>query len=242
MSRTSQLQQVLPLATRLAKVEAHREADIDDLTQVALYAYHKACVAQRRKRQRITCAHTFAFVVMRRAMRAYYHQQREWQGRGEPNKMQSLSVFPNGTPPTRTTSTATSHHYVGMQLSSFAVGLTGAQWDVHEHAQADLFTLDDYFAALSKACGPQARLVAENLIMPRGECARAILEEVMDKQARQARPRCRAPRPRGVKKQIRITPRMVRDALGMTPREWATQMGVVRQFTKVWLEKYSVVG
>ena len=106
--------------------------------------------------------------------------------------------------------------------------------------QAELFEFDDYFNALERKCGSTARLMVENLLMPNGECCRKILEEVRGKQEAQQKlgkrtAAARRHQPRGVKKEIRISHRLVRDALGISPTEWVRHMNAIKEFTAAWI-------
>lgn len=197
---------VMPFARMIATREAHTPDDVDDLVQVALFAYHKALVRQRKERFSVQNPRAFAATTCCRAIRGYYHAQREWQGRGEPNKALALDdvVLPS------------------------------------DGQQVEMFELQDYFSALERDCGARARLIVENLIMPFGDCSAKILEEVRRKQQLQQacrRKRERRHQPRGVKRTIRLSPRVVRDALGITPTEWTRTMRTVRDFTRGWLAK-----
>lgn len=219
------LNAVIPLAQSLAAKETHRTEDIDDLVQVGLFAYHKAT---HRKKLTIDKPHAFARTVLQRAMRGYYWQQREWQTRGEPNKAVGLDKV----------------NTVGQTLSDsdrlppmLIVGLDGRQADGE---QVELLEFDDYFNALERKCGATARLMVENLLMPSGECCGRILDEVRGKQAEQQKlgKRAKAARrhqPRGVKKEIRISHRIVRDALGISPTEWVRHMNAIKEFTEAWI-------
>lgn len=213
------LEAVIPLAEALARREAHRPDDVEDMTQVGLHAYFRATV---RKKVVVLNPRAFACTILRRAMRGYYWQQREWQTRGEPNKDVGLDQVALGK-----------HSFGAMPM----VELDGRPFDGE---QVELLEFDDYFNALERACGPTARLMVENLLMPSGECCARILEEVREKQTAQqecgaAGKAVRRHQPRGVKKEIRISHRLVRDALGLSPSEWVRHMERIREFTAAWI-------
>lgn len=75
----------------MAREEAHCPDDVDDLMQ-------EACLAVWKDRRLLSSSNPYrstnpcglATLIMRRAIRSYYWKQREWQGRGEPNKHSSL--------------------------------------------------------------------------------------------------------------------------------------------------------
>lgn len=99
--------------------------------------------------------------------------------------------------------------------------------------QSDLLELNDYLDALEQACGRTARLIAQNLIEPFGDCAARLSIEVQHKQAervRQRRARVRRPR-------IRFSQRAVREAMALDKRTFTETMEQVRGFTRTWLTK-----
>ncbi len=214
------LEQVMPLAQSLALREAHRPDDADDLMQVGLFAYFKAM----HQNSPVEKPRAFAATVLQRAMRGYYYQQREWQQRGEPNK-------------------AVGFDQVGMRDRGgerlppmLVVGLDGRA-DADE--QMELFEFNDYFMALEQACGATARRMVENLVLPSGTCAANILAEARgkaeaQKQYANASRAERRAQPRGVKKGIRISHRLIRDAMGLSAAEWTMNMDRVREFTLEW--------
>lgn len=230
------LEAVMPLARTLAAREAHRPDDIDDLVQVGLFAYHKAEARYRRLHLRVTRPWAFARTTIVRAVRGYYWQQREWQQRGEPNKAVGLEQVALAH---RRTIDMQGQHGGGAGSPMLLVDLHGR---IDDGTQDELFALPDYFMALERACGPLARRMVENLLMPSGDCAARILAEVQAKtetQQRHAR-RGRAARrhqPRGVKREIRISHRVVRDAMGLSASEWTRTMVHVRTFTRAWLSR-----
>lgn len=200
------LKDVQVIAEMIARKEAHCDDDVDDLVQVALLAYFKVVVRARTERMLIVKPFAFARLTCLRAMRGYYWQQREWQGRGEPNKAVSIEVAEVRATP-------------GEQL--------------------ELVEMHDYFTVLERYCGPSARIIVENLVLPSGACCARVLEEVRTK--RDAQQACagsaRRNQPRGVKKGIRITHRLIRDALGITPAEWSRTMTQIRTFTRAYLSQ-----
>lgn len=212
------LDDVIPLARTLARKEAHTPDDIDDLVQVGLFAYHKAEHRYRECGFLVQQPWALVRTTLQRAMRGYYWQQREWQQRGELNKAVGLELAECG--------------------GSFGVaGLDGQRADTGQ--QVELLELEDYFTALERACGTAARRIVENLLSPSGECSAFILDEVRRKRVAQSRFRQHhlnmRHQPRGVKKAIRISHRLVRDALRITPAEWVRHMNQIREFTRSWI-------
>lgn len=99
--------------------------------------------------------------------------------------------------------------------------------------QLEVLELDEYLAALERRLGPTARRVAENLISPVDPaCCASIMAEIRSKQRRRA---AGDARPRGCARTIRISNRMVRVGLRLSPREWRDQLARVRAFTREWL-------
>lgn len=236
MPRTQQttvlpLNDILPLSRTLAVKETHRPDDVDDLVQVGLFAYHKA--EQRYRKLRIPVKNPWAFArtTLQRAMRSYYYQQREWQQRGEPNKAIGLDKV----------ALTREDEMIAARHPMLLADLHGRQL---EGEQVEMFELADFFAALQQRCGVTARLMVENLIAPTGDCSACILQEVQDKHRAQkafqhkAR-RLRRHQPRGVKHKVRVSPRMVRDALGLSPTHWTREMAGIRNFTREWFGRAS---
>ena len=76
------------------------------------------------------------------------------------------------------------------------------------------------------------------LAVPKGR----ILEEAQDKEIIQALVAplpapLRSRQPRGVKSELRISHRMVREAMGLSMSEWAREMERIRDFTRAWLAR-----
>lgn len=95
--------------------------------------------------------------------------------------------------------------------------------------QTAFLELDDYFRALERAHGPLARRVAENLVAPR---ERVVCETIL----RDAAMRQHLGRRGGGRDQpIRITSRHVRQAFGLSPRQWRYVVHDIRSFTTRWL-------
>lgn len=198
-ARVQLIESVIPLAHSIARREAHREDDVDDLVQVGLFALHRAL----KKEPSVQNAPAFAGTIFVRAMRGYYWRTREWQGRGQPDQHVELDVL-------------------------------SMPFDGPVAPVSPDFFLSDYLTALEAVLGIQARLMVENLMDPSGDCARNILAEVHAKQSVR-KGRTGAHLPRGVTKRIRLTPRMVRDALAIAPTAWTARMQEIRDFTKLWL-------
>lgn len=228
------LTDVTPLAQALARKEAHRPDDVDDLVQVGLFAYHKAEMRARALHLVVEKPAAFAKCAIQRAMRGYYWQQREWQQRGETDRFLTLPVHDKQTVSA----------LVGHDLVAFSVPAAGLDGSLRNGTQVDLLELDCYFTALERECGRMARVMVENLLMPSDECAANILDEARQKRAQQERCRrrgvqARRRQPRGVKKAIRITGPVVRKALGLSPQEWHRHMQRIKAFTRKWLSKES---
>jgi hypothetical protein len=221
------LNEIIPLAQSLARKEAHRPDDVDDLVQIGLFAYHKAELRHRKLRLPVDKPMSLARTTLQRAIRGYYWQLREWQTRGEPNKDIGLEQV----------GLAHDIEFMVARQPMLAVDINGGDYN---GGQAELLEFDDYFNALEKKCGRVAREVVENLLMPSGECAGKILLEVWTKQAGQKEfsgksRRARRSQPRGVKKEIRISHRLVRDAMQIPPTEWVRTMERIREFTRNWI-------
>jgi len=198
------LVEIIPIAHSLARKEAHRDDDIEDLVQVGLFAYHRL----EQRGSPVTRPAAVARTVIQRAMRGYYYHLGEWQGRGETDRFVPLDE---------------------------PLGIAAVVGPV----QLELLEWADYFEALERRAGKTARLIVENLLGPSGPCAEHILGEVQKKQQAQARVAGRSAavrrhQPRGVKKGIRVTGRMVREGLGLSAAEWTAAMQSIRAFTAEW--------
>lgn len=124
----------------------------------------------------------------------------------------------------------------GLDLAAFA-GLDGRPRD---GTQAELFELEDYFVALERECGSVAKTIVVNLISPCGQCGKRILDEAKRKQLMQHRLKsasraARRSQPRGVQNEIRLSQRVVRNALGLSASEWNRNMTKIKEFTRSWL-------
>lgn len=242
------LNDVIPLARSLARKEAHTPDDIDDLVQVGLFAYHKAELRHQLRGMMVEKPMSLARTTLQRAIRGYYWQQREWQGRGEPNKNRRMddagvgietsehTFFYNGSRQVEEDLAVTMN---GRGRPLPVAGLDGQALD-RNGDQCELLELDDYFNALERKCGAKARLIVENLLMPSGECCARILDEVRGKRECQEefkgkRRSARRHQPRGVKKEIRISHRLIRDAMQISPTEWVRSMESIREFTRGWV-------
>lgn len=221
------LADVTHLAQSMATREAHRPEDADDLCQVGLFAYHRAVERHVKRHIHVEKPWSLARTTLQRAMRGYYWQQREWQQRGEPNKDVGIDQVSN----------ASDLEFLAHRQPMLTADVYGNQY---AGGQAELLEFDDYFNALERTCGKTARLIVENLLMPSGECAGRILLEVWTKQAGQHEfskksRKARRSQPRGVKKEIRISHRLVRDALHLSPSAWARNMEAIKSFTRQWI-------
>jgi DNA-directed RNA polymerase specialized sigma subunit len=202
------LTEILPLAKSLARKEAHRPDDVDDLYQEALFAYHKAEQRHLLSGILVEKPWSLARTTMQRAIRGYYWQQREWKGRDE--FATAISLDQEGPPPQAAACTL-----------------------------EEKLALNDYFTALEKIMGAKARHIAENLLMPQGDCATLLKCTADDKQEQQAlfQSKYRGAlrhQPRGVKNEIRITHRAVREALKIPLPEWTRTLESIRDFTRFW--------
>lgn len=105
------------------------------------------------------------------------------------------------------------------------------QFAAADGRQTDLLEMNDYLDALERTCGSRARLIAENLMAPMGECAQRILIEIQQKRMVQQRGYSHS-QPR-----VRISQRAVREALALDKQTWNTELKRVRGFTRDWLSK-----
>lgn len=88
--------------------------------------------------------------------------------------------------------------------------------------------LHDYYDAVERTLGPLARTIAENLVAPRGTCADRIWAIEQRKRRRRKHYDPHGPR-------FRLSQELVRQALGIGPREWVRQLAAVRRVTVTWL-------
>lgn len=205
------LEEVLPLAQRIAHRHARRRDEEDDLVQVALFAYHRTitalkdpkrasagrCAIDGRINTTIGNPRSFACRVLRCAMLNYY------------------------TP-------AAQFHADHDDIDDYAVP--------SRESQLDLLEQDDFYDNLERECGKTARAVVENLVAPSGACSRAILANVQAKLKRCGEMKHTDPRrrPRGVIGSVRVSQESVRRAMGLTPSEWALCLQRVRAFALIW--------
>lgn len=233
------IQQALPLARSLARREAHSPDDVDDLIQVAIFAYHKA--AQRTSEVDNPYAH--ARTVLQRAMWGYYSSNavrfNEQDFLPLPEQQTECSPF-LGSQEFRMSPSQRERY--GVALGQFASLYSDIEGQKLGATQPELFELEDYFEALERNCGRLARDIVVNLISPCGECSKKILAEVERKRRRQhclrsASVEARRKQPRGVQNEIRLSQRVVRNALGLTPSEWNRNMTRIKDFTRTWLAR-----
>ncbi len=88
-------------------------------------------------------------------------------------------------------------------------------------------TLDAYFAALEKECGTVARLVAENLIMPRDLFYCRALDDVVFTRG---------------KRKLRPSQQALRQVLHIPRTDWNALLKRIRAFTALWLTHTVVEG
>ena len=94
--------------------------------------------------------------------------------------------------------------------------------------------LGQYLEALESGCGHTARRIAENLITPTDpDVCRFIIAEMTTTQQQLKR----TPQGYAFKevKQIRISKRQLRQALGVTRSQWTRTLKEVRTFTRSWM-------
>lgn len=197
-----------PLAEGLAHRIARQPADVDDLVQVGLLAYivdyRRLLKGVSTRRGRLCTerdAWALAKTVLRRAMLGHYGAWAE-----------------------RMSARTPSLDDIGAVLVRYAAS------DSHQR-QSDLLELHDYLDALEHKCGRTARLVAQNLIEPVGDCAVRLTIEVRRKQAAQ-RGGYSPSQPR-----VRFSQRAVRVALALDRRAWTAALAQVRGFTRAWISK-----
>lgn len=216
------LEEVTPLAGMLARRFAHREADVDDLVQVGLIAYHRS--EARLRGQPIRKQWALARTILQRAMVGYYYYTYPKIGRF---LQWNTNEF---------------KRYAPVEAID-AVASTDMQ--------AQLFELEDYFAAVEKAFGPQMRRVAENLVEPRDpDVVEYILNECKDKmrlrmkhagKSAAAKRRLHLPRGGGAHYPIRVTQTQIGAALGYAPWQWARILDTIRDFTRAWLDRNGTI-
>lgn len=229
-SKLPSLDEITPLARSLARRIAHRADDIDDLIQVAMFAYHTETAADRRRRVRNKWS--LAKTILHRAMLSYYYTFRT---DGSLRVQQQRAEWRFSEP---------------IDLFNFRCRLDGQA----EDAPLDvLHELADYFVALEAACGPTARIMIQNLLEPNDPCiAGYILAESRDKQMSRGTPEAKAiakkgnfrklPRGGGTSSKfpIPVTARRIQQAMGMSPYQWQQQMGPIQAFTREWLTRNSI--
>lgn len=218
---------VIPDAQRLARRHARCADEADDLVQVALFEYHRTLQRYHRQRKLVHNPRTFAIVTLERAMWAYPHDVRRAHERDHFLRLDDVR------------SHADQSNEVAQSVRQLPFAdLRGARSAGGE--QEDLFVLREYFRALEQEEGIVARVLAENLVAPRGECARRILQEAARKRARQKRqPRGSAGRVRGVQHTIRLSQEVIRRGLGLTPPQWHSTLARVRCFTVQWMRSHN---
>lgn len=228
------------LARSLAQKIAHRPDDVDDVMQSGLLALHKSYARLGpRPHHRIRDHWAFTRTVLQRAMWGFYIPGAKPNSNGrvldtavrldtEP-RLDSLGnavfafAFDTDLPDT---GRPEQHRMPSADLYGYLEG-----------EQSELFEMSEFFALLERKHGPTARRVAENLLHPTDPgCCQHILGEVRTKSKRQGKNgKKRKGTPRGVKATIRLSHRLVREALGLSPHEWSRQLRVVREFVTYWL-------
>lgn len=98
----------------------------------------------------------------------------------------------------------------------------------------EVLALEEYLEELREACGERCRFIAESLIHP-GE---VIGVHVLREQRRKKEVRRRRPSVHNQIHTIRVTPQMMRRALGLNTREITDAMEEIREFTYDWLERH----
>lgn len=173
------LAQVQSLARAVALQEAHRPDDVDDLTQIALWAYHKAEQRYRRKRIAVTQPVAFARTVCQRAI--WYHYARTARPDWALRTATSLDVLDRALP------TATGFLRLDVWDNERGLlyedatevpiaGLDGQQ--CAPGTQLDFLELNEYFEKLERACGTTARRLVENLVAPRDREVLTVLRRL----------------------------------------------------------------
>lgn len=211
------IEEVQPLARSLAQRIAHRPEDIDDLVQVALFAYHRD--QQRRRKAGVRNAWALVHTILRRAMIGFYYYAYPKRGRFLHLNSQEYKRYR----PVELCDTVTS------------VG----------EAQDELFDLDDYYRALESECGSTARTLVENLIAPSNPCivgfiladSREKLDKRSKSRSRTVAGRRRLPRGGGAHHPIRITQTLIGKAMGLAPWELSRELTRIREFTRGWLTR-----
>jgi hypothetical protein len=239
----------MPLARKLAGQIAHRPDDIDDLIQEGLFRVHLAFTRGIARREVLQKPYAVARTVMQRGMWGYYAPGAKPQSNGRVlDTALSLEKLSAANAPTDRSGRVlleeaydNDHHLAHREKVQVPrADLTG-HLDDGSGEQQELL-LEQYFTALERACGAQARRVAENLVSPTDpECCRHILDEVNRKRQRQLacdreKSRRRKTPPRGAKRHIRLSQRLVREALGLSKSQWMQQLSAVRQFTRQWVD------
>jgi len=100
-------------------------------------------------------------------------------------------------------------------------------------AQLDLLDFDLFLDELERRCGAEARVIAMNLVSPYGRCAVGIIEQIEEKRRGRARGRDL----RGVSRTIRVSMRMVREAMGMDQTAWRRAIAAIREFAALWYDR-----
>lgn len=141
------LEEAQRLAYYVARSLARREADIDDLVQIGLIAYHQDFDRHTNVRKPWALAKT----ILRRAMILYYSGYRadikKW------HEVQSSNAWKRDTP-----------------LDDLENSEGEEQQNIFDELE-----LESYYAALEKECGCTARVFAENLIAPTNPCIAGYL-------------------------------------------------------------------
>lgn len=241
--KTLTVKDAMTLAQALAKKVAHRPDDVDDVAQTGLLALHRAAVRLGQKRGgELRDLYAFARTVMQRAMWGFYVPGAKPTSSGrildtavsldvpfstdEQGEAYFTHAFDTDIPDAK----KPERHRVPCSDLYGQTNLDAAG------EQSELFEMAEFLTLLERRHGPTARRVAENLLHPTDpDCCQHILGEVRAKSQRQQQNGKRRGNPRGVKATIRLSHRLVREALGLSPHEWSRQLQVVREFVVYWL-------
>jgi hypothetical protein len=217
-------EQVNELAIAVARREAHRPDDVDDLVQVGLFAYFKSD-----KTAGIRKPFAHARCVLQRAMWGEYTSN----AKRETDRFLRLPDRPQTNQLEVLVQNDLTMHNVEVQIP--AAGIDGEINSVHE----DPSFIGDYLSALEAACGELARRIAENLILgPGGDCAAEVLAIAGSKAKQQRKVGTRSRGcPRGVKREIRVSHLTVQRAMGISSWQWQRTVQHIREFTRQYLDR-----
>lgn len=218
---------------------AHRSDDIPDLIQVGMVALWRD--HERSKKQHIVVRKPWALArtVIQRAMWNFYIPGAKPNSNGRvldtavsldagisvDHLGEAVFAFAYDTDHADAQGRAEKHRMPSTDLDGYIGG------------EAERFHLEEFFRLLEARHGALARKVAENLLYPSDPLAcQRILSEVRRKEQARSTSRKRKNRlPRGVEREIRLSHRLIRQALGLSHAEWSKQLAVVREFAGFWL-------